>query len=241
MERRLDFKILKQPTETTCGPACLHAVYSYFGDTIPLDQVVREVRYLTDGGTLAVFLACHALRRGYRATIYTYNLHVFDPLWFVREGTDLAERLKKQMSFKTLPKLHEASEGYLEFLDLGGKLRFEDLTTSLIRKYLKTDVPILTGLSSTYLYRSSREIGEKNESDDIRGEPAGHFVVLCGYNREERTVTVADPFLPNPYSESHHYMISIERVLCSVLLGVLTYDANFLVIRPREGARGRSG
>ena len=31
------------------------------------------------GGTFAVFLACDALRKGYCATIYTYNLMVFDP------------------------------------------------------------------------------------------------------------------------------------------------------------------
>jgi hypothetical protein len=74
-----------------------------------------------------------------------------------------------------------------------------------------------------------------NDFDDIRGEPSGHFVILSGYNREERTVTIADPFLPNPYSGTHHYMVSIDRVLCSILLGVLTYDANILIIEPRKG------
>ncbi|MBI4844285.1 MAG: hypothetical protein HY809_08200 [Nitrospirae bacterium] len=64
--------------------------------------------------------------------------------------------------------------------------------------------------------------------------PAGHFVVLSGYNREEKTVMVADPFHPNPYSESHHYTTSITRVLCSILLGVLTYDANLLIIEPKR-------
>ena len=37
--------------------------------------------------TLAVLLGCHALRRGYEATIYTFNLQVFDPTWF-EEPTD---------------------------------------------------------------------------------------------------------------------------------------------------------
>jgi len=112
------------------------------------------------------------------------------------------------MTAKDVPKIHEATRGYLDFLNLGGELRFADLTSSLIRKYVKRSIPILTGLSSTYLYRSPRESGDNDEWDDVGGEPSGHFVVLYGYNKEERTVMVADPFLPNPYSESHHYLIN---------------------------------
>lgn len=238
MERVLDFSILSQPDETTCGPSCLHAVYRYYGYDIGLDQVIQEVRNLEGGGTLDVFLAIHALRRGFSAVIYTYNLTVFDPSWFRSGRSDLRDRLVAQMKVKDDPKLHVATKGYLEFLDLGGELRFEDLTTSLIRKYLKRSVPIITGLSSTYLYRSPREVGEKGLEDDIRGGPAGHFVVLCGYNREERTVLIADPFSPNPFSERHKYLVNIDRVLCSILLGVLTYDANFLIIRPDRPPRG---
>ena len=236
METKLDFSILSQPTETTCGPACLHSVYRYYGDTISLEQVVSEVKYLKEGGTLAVFLACHALRRGFSARIYTYNLNVFDPTWFVSHGTDISERLQLQMNLKNLPKLHTESKAYLEFLQLGGELKFEDLRTALIRKYLKRSIPIITGLSATYLYRSPREVGYEGYEDDIKGEPVGHFVVLCGYNKEERTVMVADPFKQNPFSENHNYVITIDRVLCSVLLGVLTYDANFLIIWPRKGS-----
>jgi hypothetical protein len=236
MEKKLNFTIRSQPTETTCGPACLHAVYRYYEDTISLEQVVSEVTHLESGGTLAVFLACHALRRGYSAMLYTYNLNVFDPTWFGKDDLDIRERLMLQMSAKRDSKLRTASYGYIDFLSLGGQLRFEDLTTSLIRKYLKRSIPIITGLSSTYLYRGTRETGYEGEEDDLRGEPTGHFVVLCGYNKEERTVTVADPIKQNPFSESHHYIISIDRVLCSILLGVLTYDANFLIIWPHKGS-----
>lgn len=240
MDERLNFMISAQPTETTCGPACLHSVYRYFGDDIALDQVIREVRTLQQGGTLAVFLACHALKKGYSAIIYTYNLRVFDPTWFMNGAVNISDKLEAQMKAKDDPMIREATGGYLEFLSLGGKLRFEDLTTALIRKYLKRSVPILTGLSSTYLYRSSREFGYKNDWDDVRGEPSGHFVVLCGYNRDERNVMVGDPFRPNPYSDALQYMVKIDRVLCSILLGVLTHDANLLIIRPGKERKGAS-
>lgn len=232
----LHVDILPQPDDTTCGPTCLHAVYRYYGDdSISLTQVIREVRKLKGGGTLAVFLACHALKRGYRAKIYTYNLHVFDPTWFT-EGkpvADIAGRLQAQAGTKNVPKLKTATEGYLEFLSLGGELRFEDLTTGLLRKFLKRSLPIITGLCSTYLYRSMREVGAENRDDDVRGEPTGHFAVLCGYNKDERSVLVADPYQLNPVSHSQYYSLSIERVVCSILLGILTYDANFLIIEPK--------
>jgi hypothetical protein len=234
MRTRLNLDILAQPDEITCGPTCLHALYRYYGDDIPLNRLIGEIPMLEGGGTLAVWLACHALRRGYRATIYTYKLQVFDPTWFLPDGPDLRAGLEAQIRFKDDPKLRAASQAYLEFLDLGGTLRFEDLTTSLIRHYLKRSIPVLTGLSATYLYRSPREFGPRSDFDDIRGEPSGHFVVLCGYDKKERTVVIADPLLPNPVAEGQLYDIDIDRVICAILLGVLTYDANLLIVQPRK-------
>lgn len=231
---KLEFEILPQPTDTTCGPTCLHAVYRYFGDEIPLDQVIDDIPQLLGGGTLAVALGCHALRRGYQAAIYTFDLQVFDPTWFRKEAPSLESRLTAQMAVKESSKLRLASEAYLEFLQRGGKIRMADLTGDLIRRYLKRQIPILTGLSATYLYRDAREYGPHHIPDDVRGYPQGHFVVLCGYGSRRRGVLVADPYLPNPLGPRHHYLIGLDRVMCAILLGILTYDANLLIIQPRK-------
>ena len=232
MMTRLHLDITMQPDDFTCGPACLHSVYDYYGDAISLDQVITEVQSLKGGGTLAVLLGNHALRRGYRATIYTYNLHVFDPTWF-NDRKSLAKKLQAQAAIKQEEKLSFATQGYLEFLERGGKLLFEDLTIGLIRNFLKKSTPILTGLSSTYLYRAVRENPDNNLDDNIAGAPTGHFVVLCGYDKEKREVLVADPYKMNPVSNDHYYMVSIARLLGAVLLGILTHDANLLVIEPQ--------
>ena len=73
------FDIQAQPDDVTCGPTCLHSLYQYYKDDIPLKDVIRDVKQLKNGGTLAVMLGNHALNRGYKAIIYTYNLNVFDP------------------------------------------------------------------------------------------------------------------------------------------------------------------
>lgn len=239
MDAKIQLDILPQPDDTTCGPTCLHAVYRFYGDEMPLAQVVSEVPALARGGTLDVFLANHALRRGYRVLLYTYNVQLFDPTWFLpgmgnNYVSDIAERLRSQAEQKQSEKMRLATDAYLEFLELGGELRFEDLTKSVIRKYLNRSAPILTGLSSTWLYRSKREFGVEDEPDDIRGEPAGHFVVLCGYDREAREVLVADPLEMNPITDSHQYVVDIDRLICAILLGVVTYDANLLIVEPRR-------
>ncbi len=230
--RQLELEILPQPDDTTCGPTCLHAVYRYYDDELPLDQVIAETPRLSKGGTLAVMLACHALRRGYRATIYTFNLEVFDPTWFAQHE-NLVEKLQAQMKAKESAKLRTASQQYIEFLRLGGQLKLRDLNANLIRRYLKRGIPILTGLSSTFLYQSERERHDL-VPDDVAGLPTGHFVVLCGYDKHDGQVNVADPYLPNPLGEAHHYEVGLDRLVCAILLGVLTYDANLLIIHAAD-------
>jgi len=228
----LPVKTLPQPDETTCGPTCLHAVYRYWGDDEPLESVVARTRRLEQGGTFAVFLGCDALRKGYCATIYTYNLTVFDPTWFATPRANIAERLLRQREVKMDYRLQYSTEGYLEFLNRGGRLRLANLSQTLIRGLLRCKLPILTGLSSTYLYRSAREYGADDTPDDIRGLPAGHFVVVAGYNHDRRRVLVVDPYQPNPYGPAHEYWLGIDRVVAAILLGIVTHDANLLVIYP---------
>lgn len=83
--RTMRLDIHAQPNDETCGPTCLQAVYQYYDDLIPLQEVIDQVITLRTGGTLGVMLGNHALSRGYQATLYTYNLMMFDPTWFQGE------------------------------------------------------------------------------------------------------------------------------------------------------------
>ena len=237
----LNVEIQTQLDDVTCGPTCLDAIYRYYGDEIPLEQVVSEVQQLETGGTLAVLLACHALKRGYKATIYTYNLRIFDPTWFGQFGGDLEEKLREQLRHKETPKLRFATEAYVEFLERGGTIKFEELNSALLRRYLNRGIPILTGLSATYLYRCPREL-VTTDPDDVRGEPQGHFVVVCGYDRLRRQVMVADPYPDHALGDSNKYFVSFDRLIGAILLGIMTYDANLLLIetKGRQEASGAS-
>lgn len=237
MTTRLRLEVHRQPDDSSCGPTCLHAVYRYFGDEQPLERVIAEVEPIETGGTLAALLALHALRRGYRARIYTYNLQLFDPTWFNGKAVDLVDRLTRQAAEKEDAKLRHATRSYVDYLNVGGTIDFQELNPTLLRSHLERNRPILTGLSATYLYRCARERGwDRLEYDDVRGYPTGHFVVLYGYDAARDVVHVADPLQDNPRYGSHYYTVGMQRLLGAILLGVLTYDANLLVLEPPAGA-----
>jgi hypothetical protein len=231
----IPIKIHTQPDDSTCGPTSLHAVYRYFKDTISLGEVIKEVPYLDEGGTLEVLLACHALSRGYRARIYTYNLHIFDPTWFTLTNLEIIDKLEQQLAVKKGAKMKRAALAYIEFLKMGGELRCTDLTKGLLREYFDKKIPLLTGLSATYLYQSAREFGDEEGNsvyDDVRGYPMGHFVVLCGFAEDQRHIIVADPYQENPFFKNNYYEVKASHLLNSIMLGMATYDANLLAIQP---------
>jgi hypothetical protein len=187
---------------------------------------------LASGGTLAPLLGTHALDRGYRARIHTFNLRVFDPVWFRWSPSEMLRRLRLRHALHDSDRMRTAIVSYRDFLTRGGEIRLSDLTPDLLRRYLKRGVPILTGLSSTYLYQTPREYGPDDDWDDVQGSASGHFVVLCGYDPAHRQVLVADPLESNVMSEDHYYHVPIARLVCAILLGIMTDDADLLVITP---------
>ena len=236
----IDLNIRTQPDDETCGPTSLHAIYHYYGLTISLKEVIETIEHSLSGGTLSPLLGKHALMQGFDATIYVNQLDLFDPTWFKKSKAPreaLLIKLKSQDKFKQAKNLLVASQAYQDFLSLGGDIRFKTIDVQMLRSYFNKNIPILTGLNSTYLYRASRELFTQEGVsffDDIQGLACGHFVVLCGYDDKRRRVVVADPFRENPLSKNNFYKVSIARLINAIMLGAQTYDATLLIITPKE-------
>lgn len=232
-----NLRIEAQPDDDTCGATALHAVYRFLGRERPLREVIDEVHQLEGGGTLAVLLGIHALQHGYHARLYSYNLNVFDPTWDGLPPEALRRKLAAQTRIKPGKKLHAACLAYARFLKEGGEIRFEDPTPDLLKSYFHRSLPVLAGLSATYLYKSKREYADskgRSVYHDLRGRPMGHFVVLGGM--DGKLVRVADPFQDNPMAEGRSYDVPVGRLINSILLGIVTYDANLLILSPRPFA-----
>ncbi len=224
------FRVERQPTPTSCGPTCLHAIYRWFEQDVTIEELIASVPALDEGGALAIHMGIDALTRGYRTDFYSCNLRVLDPSWFLGTSASLIEklRLSKKVRRKRKEKFElEAMERYVRD---GGNLYMEELTRSLLRKHLLLNRPILARLSATFLYREAREEPETGRPDDLGGKSEGHFVVLHGYEPSTKMVTVHDPYHKAPFPGDHRYAVHIDRLINAILLGVLTHDANILVI-----------
>lgn len=236
----INLNIHNQPDDETCGPTSLHAIYRYYGFEQSLETVITGVQRSLSGGTLGSLLGIHALENGFKSTMYVNNVSFFDPTWF-ENGYASAEllslKLSAQLKFKRAKRFIHASRAYLTFLEAGGEIRFETLNLQLLKGYFDKNIPILTGLSATYLYQSARErYTQEGQAyyDDVRGLPCGHFVVLCGLDEKKNQIVVADPHRANPFSQDNNYKVNSDRLINAIMLGVLTFDANLLLIQPRD-------
>ncbi len=230
----LEIPTLRQPDDVSCGPTCLYKVVRGYGEGRSFDEIAGHVRRNDDGGTLGVYLGQAALDLGYDATIYSYNLRVLDPTWSELSATHLADRLSARADLVREPKLHNAIVAYSAFVRAGGSVHFEDLSAELLVSLLDRGHPIVCGLSATYLYRTPRENPHTNAPDDVAGEPAGHFLVVCGYRQHGKHFVVSDPYRGLPMTVTGTYEVGAHRLLNAILLGDVTYDGVLLVVAPRS-------
>ncbi len=239
----LDLQQFLQPDDVTCGPTCLRKVYAFYGIEAGLGEVIGEIDRNEDGGTLAVYLAISALRRGFNARLYAYDLRIFDPTWKGLGRSALTNKIEARVAHLKHPKARRAARAYLDYLALGGLLGFRELTPALLREILDRNHPVLAGLSATYLYRMPRErqLPDSDElvDDDVAGDPVGHFVVISGYERWGRRFFVRDPSAHVPDSEDGRVLVDAQRLINAILLGDLTYDAVLLELWPRPEHEGQ--
>lgn len=226
---KLDLHVSRQRDDESCGITCLQAIYDYYSHPTTLDKLKHEIEHWQTGGTVAVNLARHALSHGFAAEIYTYNIKIFDPTWNALEPKELALKLRQRSRKIRSIKQKKVIGFYQDFLKKGGVLKFDDLNEDLLTKLFQRHKPIICGLSATYLYQNMRETPD-NQEDDIIGQPVGHFVVVTGWDPNSRTVTIQDPLVQNPLSETGTYKLPFTKFSNAVMMGILTYDENLLVI-----------
>lgn len=227
-----------QPDDVTCGPTCLRKVYHFYGVEMAADEALGEITRNEDGGTLAVHLGISALRRGFRARIYSYNLRIFDPTWSGLDRSTLAAKLRLRIPYLREEKTRKAAQANLDFLALGGNFGFDELTPALLKAIINRDHPVLAGLSATYLYRMPRERHDPDThellDDDVAGDSIGHFLVVSGYERWGRRFIVLDPSAHVPEGKDGRVIVDAQCLTNAILLGDLTHDAVLLEIWPAE-------
>jgi hypothetical protein len=224
-----------QPDDVTCGPTCLRKVYDFYGVEVDERQILAGLDRNDDGGTLAVFLGTAALARGFSARIYSYDLQIFDPTWAALPRRELAEKVHARFPHLRDGKRLRTARAYLRFLERGGEIRFDELTPGLLKAIIDREHPVLAGLSATHLYGFARERQRDDGvlvADDVGGEPTGHFVVIVGYEHWGRRFSLRDPSEHVPVAFDGRQVVDAQRLINSILLGDVTYDAVLLELWP---------
>jgi hypothetical protein len=210
-----------------------------------LEEVQDALERNEDGGTLAVFLGMAALRRGFAARLYTYDMQIFDPTWHGLHEAALALKVRARFPHLRDARRRRAAVAYARYLEMGGSLAFDVLTAALLKSIIDRGHPILAGLSATYLYGFARERWDEATgrliADDVAGDPTGHFVVISGYEQWGRRLTVLDPSEHVPQAQEGRISVGADRLINAILLGDATYDAVLLELWPAgEPAEGEA-
>jgi hypothetical protein len=58
--------------------------------------------------------------------------------------------------------------------------------------------------------------------------------VISGFEENKGLVYLSDPMEPNPLGKGSVYSVNFTRLINSIMLGIVTYDANLLIVEPRR-------
>lgn len=230
-----------QPDAVTCGPTCLAQVMAYYGDLRPIGDLAAAVRRNPDGGTMAVYLAHLALELGYRVRLYPLGVRVFDPTWWELQDEQIVAKLAERAAGLSDPAERDFVLAWRDYMLAGGMVAFVEPGPAVLVRILDKGRPIICGLNSTWLYREARDNPDTNQSDDVHGEPVGHFVTLVGYTGEGRHFHVNDPSEDAPFAaggdpdgphSQGRYPLPADRLIHAILLGDGTRDAILLELWP---------
>lgn len=200
-----------EQTGTDCGPNSLTMLLSYYDSSIKLEEVLKNTPQVKNLGTFDGWLGVTAIKLGYKVRINSLNIESIPRKW---HSLKLSNILKKLKTKKTKDKaLNHSIKGYSKFIELGGKLIFENINKEMLIKKLNKG-PILIGLSSSYLYKEEKTVG--------------HFVVVNGY--ENNKFSIIDPWHSIPFSKNGRYKLEPNKLINAILLGALTYDCCILEI-----------
>jgi hypothetical protein len=210
-------------------PDLLAQVYRFLGYERAVDEVISDTRRNADGGTLGVYLGISALRNGFRPTIYTYNLRIFDPTWRRLSPPEISGKLRERRRFVRSRRLKRAIAAYVEYLGMGCRVPVFRARCGFLVGLLQTGHPILTGFERNVplWVRSRTQRGVRRR---FAASPRGISSSCAGYYPRSDRFVVRDPSSNIPFSRNGKYTVEARRLIAAILLGDVTYDANLLVL-----------
>ncbi len=228
--------IKQKPAE--CMQTSATQLLSFFDPTIKVDDVINEVPvYVENGekiGTSPGHLATYFVQKGYKTTVYIFDVELFDLSWEMTSGSEIIELLKQRQKYipanSWLAKYHHILvDGWELFVKAGGSFAQPPLTAQLIKDLLIKS-PILVMVNSTYLNHQSKQQYDKKkdkfEDDAIKGRSLTHGVTCTGYKDGRFLIVDPDP----PEGREQHRWIQSDHLIASIMAAQTESDNLLMVI-----------
>lgn len=133
-------------------------------------------------GTFMPYLGLYAMNAGFKSTITTHNINVFDPTWFKLSTKEINSKLERRSKEKDVPhEYQKESVAYSKYLAAGGGLKFDYIRPELLIKNLDQKKPIILDVCSTMLHIKHRKNRVADEYSDVSGMPMYHAIVVSGF------------------------------------------------------------
>jgi hypothetical protein len=209
----LQLEPILQDGPTACTNACLRMVAGYFGRELERDAIDRALFKDSAGCSFNTDLARIALRHGFAADCYGYNLYLTDPADAGLSPAALLDRLRRERAHLRDPWYRPMLESIVAALQEGVHYAVRRPAFEIAASYLRARIPVIAVVSYPALH-------------GVRGNPfSGHDVVLTGY--DGRRVFFVDPLHGEERSVTRaHFMFALHS---RSAIGTSDY---FTVIRP---------
>ncbi|MFH1582442.1 MAG: cysteine peptidase family C39 domain-containing protein [bacterium] len=189
---KIKLPIKKQKKKSLhCCVVCLQMVMEYFGEKVPMEELLKQIKVYKNIGTWIADEGKIALKYGFKTFFCYHNSYILD-----KDTENLSEKditkLKKYL--KDIKRKKYKEPGFkkreikkdIEYIQLGGKFSTKVPNLDLIDGFLKKKVPVIVTLNT----------------NSLRGQPdkrSGHCVVIIGKEGNNYIVNDPRPEYPKPY------------------------------------------
>jgi hypothetical protein len=190
-------KIYKQETKKSCGVACLRSIINHYGNNLSEKDIWEKHDHYSSGETLRspiISLGLTALKFDLRVIYYNYHPIIVN--------NNAYKNLKKSLEIKSKD-YYDFGKYYvdkaLEFVTLGGQIKFNKLGVSKIKDLLDENNFALIEIKPAFI----------NNNGSIN---MNHKVIINGYNKEG--FKILDP------SGAKEYVLDFETFLLAFYAAV---------------------
>ncbi len=208
-----------QPTGLSCGQTCVSMLLSHYGYDLSPKEVLEEMAGLRtdDGhewGTVTPSLASLCIRKGFGATVYSFDCRITDHSWIDKSPEQILRRLKAIKKKRVIPTLgknvtERFVQAYIDLLTAGGTLIIQPFVTEKLMDGLLKKGPFVTTVCMGAYYGKGRYRStglHKGVLDDVNGTIGTHFLVVYGKNAKGQYL-IADPGRKEPALVDHDHLI----------------------------------